>query len=85
MQIFIDVDNFDDEVGEGWERWWPLVGGFDRQVVELLHFVVETTRNPDSSGLVVDLKVFLLAVFLYQRVPENNSFLWILTHSILNK
>jgi hypothetical protein len=25
--------------------------------------------------LVVDLKVFLLAVFLYQRVPENNSFL----------
>ncbi len=75
MQIFVDVDNFDDEVGEGRERRRPLVGGFDRQVVELLHLVVETTRYPDSSGLVVDLKVFLLAVFLYQRVPENNSFL----------
>ena len=82
MQIFIDVDNFDDEVGEGRERRRPLVGGFDRQVVQLLHFVVESTRNPDSSGLVVDLKVFLLAVFLYQWIPENNSFIELMKPNI---
>ena len=82
MQIFVDVDNFDDEVGEGRERRRPLVGGFDRQVVELLHLVVETTRYPDSSGLVVDLKVFLLAVFLYQWIPENNSFIELMKPNI---
>ncbi len=82
MQIFVDVDNFDDEVGEGRERRRPLVGGFDCQVVQLLHFVVESTRNPDSSGLVVDLKVFLLAVFLYQWIPENNSFIELMKPNI---
>ena len=73
MKIFIDVDDLDDKVGERRQRRRALVGGLDGQVVELLHFVVETARYPDCSRLIVDLKVFLLALFLNQGVPEINN------------
>ncbi len=66
MKILVDINHFNDKIGEGGEGRGSLVRRLDRQVVQLLQLVVEPAGNSDRAGLIVNLEMLLFSLLLHQ-------------------